>query len=448
MPMSEDFQERLEKVLPQIVEHFPTPFYVYDVKGIREGVERLHKTFSFIQGYINFYAVKANPNLFLLKLLHKLGCGFDCSSPLELILARMAGASPKQIMFSSNATPPEWYKLAAVDGGSFINFDDPTLLESAASAIDFPELFTCRYNPGKRMVRGFTKYIGKPDKAKFGVPHDAIISTYKRARDLGAEHFNLHTMVCSNERNWENLAATVEMELEVAEMLKQQLDIKVELINAGGGFGIPYKPTDNPLDLDSLSRRIKDVFKQFEKRNGFAPRLVTENGRWITGPHGALVMEVVSHKHGRQYGHLECVCVNASTMSALPRTAIYRAYHHLSVFEGKGRPMEEVYVVGPLCENNDYFTCDGKNPAPRLLPKTKIGDLVYAHECGAHVRAMAGNYNSGLRPAELFLNEDNSVELTRPAETIEKMLAEFDFEPKTINLKSKKERRENEFFND
>lgn len=435
MPMPEDFQKRLERILPQIAAHFPPPFYVYDVKGIRQDVERLYKTFSFIPGYLNFFAVKGNNNLHLLKLLHKLGCGFDCSSPLELILARMAGAPPEHIMFSSNATPPEWFRIAASDGGSFINFDDPTLLDVDARGIDFPKTFTCRYNPGNRMIGRFNQYIGKPAKAKFGVPHDAIIDTYKKARDLGAEHYGFHTMVCSNERVWENLAATVEMSLGVAEMLKQQLDITVEFINIGGGFGIPYKPTDNQLDIELLSRRVQDLFKQFKERHGFAPRLVTENARWITGPHGALVMEVVGHKHGGQYGHLECVCVNASTMSALPRTAIYKAYHHLSVHGGQDRSMEKVYVVGPLCENNDFFTCDGEKPAPRLLPKTKVGDLIYAHECGAHVRVMTGNYNSGLRPAELFLHEDNLVELIRPAETIEKMLAEYDFKPNVLTLK-------------
>lgn len=434
MPMSEDFQNRLEKNLPLITEHFSPPFYLLDVKGIRQGIERLYKAFSFVPGYINFFAVKGNPNLHLLKLLHKLGCGFDCSSPFELELARLAGASAEQIMFSSNATPPDWFKLAASNGGSFINFDDPTLLDAAASVMDFPKTFTCRYNPGDHMISGFNEIMGEPVKAKFGVPHDAFIATYKRARDLGAEHFGFHTMVCSNEREWANMAATLDMSLKVVEMLKQQLDISIEFINIGGGFGIPYKPTDNHFDLRLLSRRIKYLLERFSEQYGFTPRLVTENARWVTGPHGALVVEVVSHKHGGSYGHLECVCVNASTTSALPRTAIYGAYHHLSVHGSNGRPMEEVYVVGPMCENNDYYTCDGEKPAPRLLPKTKVGDLMYAHDCGAHVRAMTGNYGGGQRPAELFFHEDNSVELIRPGETIKKMLAEFDFEPKIVKF--------------
>jgi len=434
MPMSEDFQTRFEATLPQIVKHFPTPFYLYDLKGIREGMERLQQAFSFVKGYRNYYAVKANPNLLLLRYLHELGCGFDCSSPIELKLARAVGVRPEEIMFTSNATPPGWFELAAEFGGCLFNFDDPTLLETAAGVIDFPKTFCCRYNPGSRRTGGFNEFIGRPERAKFGVPHEAIVGVYRRAQELGATRFILHTMVCSNERDWKNLAGTVEMLLVVVLLLKNELGIEIESINSGGGFGISYEPGQNELDLKNLTRTIHDLLEGFKTQHGFAPRIVTENGRWVTGPHGVLVTSVVGHKHGSQYGHLECVTVNAPTLSASPRTAIYGAYHDLSVCGASDRSKKEVYVVGPMCENNDYYTCDGEKPAPRLLPKTRVGDLLYVHDCGAHTRAMASNYNGGPRPAELLWHEDGRIELARPAETIESMLAEFCIDPKIVTL--------------
>jgi diaminopimelate decarboxylase len=416
MPLSQDFNSRLTPLLDGIVNHFGTPFHIYDETGIRETGARVNRAFSGLKGFREYFAVKALPNPAILRIMRDLGFGFDCSSITELIQSREIGAKPEDIMFTSNNTSRADFQEAFADGGCIINLDDITLLEKMPG---MPELICFRYNPGPAAEGN--AIIGNPVEAKYGISHEQVVAAYRRARELGARRFGLHTMIVSNELNYKYKVQTTRMLLELVEMLQAELNIRFEFVNFGGGLGIPYAPDAAPLDLEAMTAEITALFADFEKRNGYAPALLMESGRYMTGPHGALVVTAINRKDiYRKY-----IGVDAS-MSALMRPALYGAYHHITVH---GKPAETatatevVDVVGSLCENNDKFAIQ------RKLPAIVDGDILLIHDTGAHGQAMGFNYNGKLRPKELLLRENGQVELIRRAETVADYFATLNFAP-------------------
>lgn len=417
MPMSASFKDRLFPRIPEIQQHFQTPFHIYDEAGIRETGANLIKAFSSIPGFREFFAVKALPNREILKLMKEMGFGFDCSSIPELIQARELGARPEDIMFTSNNTSPEEFEFAARDGGCILNLDDISLIDKVPV---FPEMICFRYNPGPR--RTGNVIIGNPEEAKYGVSHEQVVEAYRRAKARGAKRFGLHTMVASNELDYTYIVETARMVLEVAGEVEAALGIQFEFVNIGGGFGIPYRPEQKALDLPTMSKEITALFDGFRARHGHAPAMFMESGRFMTGPHGALVATAINSKDTyRKYIGLD------ACMSSLMRPALYGSYHHIDVLGKDGVERSEVYdVVGSLCENNDKFAIQ------RELPPIGDGDLVVIHDSGAHGHAMGFQYNGRLRPKELMLRADGRVELIRRAETVEDYFATYNFEPKVL----------------
>lgn len=417
MPLSSDYKARLYPHLPAMADHFGTPFHVYDEQGIRETGARLKDAFAGIDEFREYYAVKALPNPAILRIMQDMGFGFDCSSITELLLSRQLGAVGDDIMFTSNNTSEEEFRLAAADGGCILNLDDISLLDKIE---EMPELICFRYNPGAR--RSGNEIIGNPVEAKYGVSHDQIIDAYRKARDRGVKRFGIHTMLASNELYHGYMVQTAEMLLDLIGELYAQLGITFEFINIGGGMGIPYTPDATPLDLEAMGQGITSLFQRFKQANGYAPALFMESGRFMTGPHGALVVTAINRKEiYRTY-----IGVDAC-MTALMRPAMYGAYHHIEVL-GKGEETagEVVDVVGSLCENNDKFAIQ------RALPKIDNGDILIIHDTGAHGHAMGFNYNGKLRPKEVLFTVDGTVELIRREETPADYFATLNFEPDSL----------------
>lgn len=415
--MHSDYRNRLFSILPKIAETFGTPFHIYDEVGIRRTGERLKRALAGVGTFKEYYAVKALPNPRILSIMRDMGFGFDCSSIAELMLARQIGARGEEIMFTSNNTGMSEFQTAFDQGGCILNLDDMTLTEKVPA---MPDLICFRYNPGPR--RSGNSIIGNPVEAKYGVAHHQLLDAYRAAQERGASRFGLHTMLASNELNYTYMVQTVRMLLEVAQWVSAELDIQFEFINMGGGLGIPYRPEDPEFDLETLGREISVLFDEFRQQQGYAPALYMESGRYMTGPHGILVVRAINHKEiYRTY-----IGVDAS-MSALMRPAMYGAYHHIEVF-GKTGVTETVPVdvVGSLCENNDKFAIQ------RPLPAIEDGDLLIISDTGAHGHAMGFNYNGNLRPKELLLKADGSVELIRRAETVEDYFSTLKFPPQTM----------------
>ena len=412
MPMTQSFKDRLFPIADQLVEHYETPFHVYDEVGIRETGETLKKVFSGIEGFHEYYAVKSLPNPRILQLMFKMGFGFDCSSIAELVLSRQVGARGEDIMFTSNNTDQAEFKIAAEEGGCVLNLDDISLIDKVP---EFPELICFRYNPGPR--RTGNVIIGNPVEAKYGVSHEQVVDAYRLAQQRGAKRFGLHTMVASNELDYTYMVETAKMVLEVVELVEVELGIEFEFVNIGGGFGIPYQPEQAPLDIQSMAIEIEQLFNTFRNKHNYVPRMYMESGRFMSGPHGCLVTSAINHKNTyRNY-----IGVDAC-MSALMRPALYGAYHHIDVVGKENDPKNHVYdVVGSLCENNDKFAVQ------RKLPKIDEGDIIVIHDTGAHGHAMGFQYNARLRPKELLLCADGSVELIRREETLEDYFATLKF---------------------
>ena len=340
-----------------------------------------------------------------------MGFGFDCSSVPELVLARRVGARGEDIMFTSNNTTRTEFAVAMADGGSIVNLDDISLLGNLP---DVPEPICFRYNPGER--RTGNAIIGTPVEAKYGVSHDQLLQAYAEAKASGSKRFGLHTMLASNELDHTYMVQTAAMLLAEARRILEELDIRLEFINIGGGFGIPYRPADTPLNLEAMAASISGLFHEFFRETGSMPKLYMESGRFMTGSHGALVTTAINRKEiYRTY-----VGVDAS-MSALMRPGIYGAYHHITVPGKSDADTEVVDVVGSLCENNDKFAIQ------RRLPAIEKGDRVVIHDTGAHGHAMGFNYNGRLRPKELLLRSDGTVELIRREERLEDYFATLDF---------------------
>lgn len=417
MPMSKEFENRLNPLLDKIVEHYGTPFHIYDEQGIRDTGAALKGAFSGIEGFKEYFAVKALPNPHVLQIMRDMDFGLDCSSISELELSRSLGAHGAEIMFTSNNTSEADFLAAATDGGSILNLDDISLVGKVPK---MPELICFRYNPGER--RTGNSIIGKPVEAKYGVAHDQLLDAYRQATDAGAKYYGLHTMLASNELNYTYMVETAGMLFEIAEWIAGELAITFDFINIGGGLGIPYDPRQSPLDIQALAAGVTDLFQAFKKRNGYAPKIYMESGRYMTGPHGVLVTKAINRKEiYRTY-----VGVDAC-MTALMRPGMYGAYHHITVPARSGTE-EVVDVVGSLCENNDKFAIQ------RMLPKIHDGDILCIHDTGAHGHAMGFNYNGKLRPKELLLRSDGRVELIRREETIDDLFATLNFEADLLEL--------------
>lgn len=418
MPMTQGFKDRLYPQLPAIVAHYGTPFHIYDEAGIRETGRLLQEAFADIPVFREYYAVKALPNPSVLAIMQDMGFGFDCSSTTELMLARQLGARGADIMFTSNNTSPEDFQAAAADGGCILNLDDISLIDKVP---EMPELICFRYNPGNR--RTGNDIIGKPEEAKYGVSHEQIINAYRQAQARGAKRFGLHTMLASNELHYSYMVQTTAMLLELVETISAELGIAFEFINIGGGLGIPYLPDIDPLNIAAMGEEITALFVDFKDRHGYCPALMMESGRYMTGPHGALVVRAINRKDiYRTY-----IGVDAC-MSALMRPALYGAYHHIEVLGKEGGDTETVDVVGSLCENNDKFAVQ------RTLPKIVDGDILIIQDSGAHGHAMGFNYNGKMRPQELLLGQDGTVRLIRREERPEDYFATLTFEEKVLRV--------------
>ncbi|MBF0200840.1 MAG: diaminopimelate decarboxylase [Desulfamplus sp.] len=418
MPMSESFHKRLSPILDTIAQNFGTPFHIYDETGIIETCQALKQVFSAREGFKEFFAVKALPNPAVMNIMKEQGFGFDCSSGPEIMLAASIGSRGDDIMFTSNNTSRQEFETA-MEADAVINLDDISLIDKMPR---MPELICFRYNPGDR--RRGNKIIGNPVESKYGVSHAQIKDAYRMARDRGARRFGMHTMLASNELDWRYMAETTAMLLSMVEETADALNIEFEFINIGGGLGIPYRPGQEPMDINSLAGRCCELLDRFENKRGWAPLLFMENGRYMTGPHGVLAARVINHKNiYRKYVGLD------ASMSSLMRPGMYGAYHHMHI-HGKENfhPQETVDVTGSLCENIDKFAIQ------RTLPVTKEGDIVVIHDTGAHGHAMGFNYNAQLRPKELLLKTNGTVELIRREETPDDYFATLHFDKNTLVL--------------
>lgn len=405
-------QEQLE----QIVAQHGTPFHIYDEQAIRENAQRLNAAFAWAPEFKEYFAVKATPNPYILKVLREEGFGADCSSLPELILAEKARILEENIMFTSNDTPAEEYKKAR-DMWAIINLDDISHVEYLEKHAGIPEIISFRYNPGALREGGNT-IIGKPEDAKYGLTKEQLFRAYEMVREKGATRFGLHTMIISNELNPDYFIETAHMMFDLAIELKEKIGIRLEFVNFGGGIGIPYRPEQEPVDLEYIGEAVRKAYEAKIIPNGLDPlRICLECGRVITGPYGYLVTRALHKKDT----HKNYVGLDAS-MSDLMRPGLYGAYHHITVVGKEDQPKDHIYdVTGSLCENNDKFAVD------RQLPQVDIGDLVVIHDTGAHGHAMGFNYNGKLRHAELLLKADGSVELIRRAETIDDYFGTLDF---------------------
>jgi diaminopimelate decarboxylase len=399
----------------KIAAEFPTPFHIYDERAMRVNARELRRAFSVFDGFINYFAVKALPNPYILAILKAEGFGADCSSLSELLLAERVGITGEAIMFTSNDTPAEEFREAR-RLGAVINLDDISHIDSLERACGIPELVSCRYNPGP--LKEGNAIIGKPEEAKFGFTRDQLFAGYARLKAKGATRFGLHTMVASNELDPAYFVETARLLFELAVEIRQRLGIRMELVNLGGGVGIPYRPDQEPVPYDRVAAGIRQAYGDLIVRNGLhSVRLAMECGRVVTGPYGWLVTRVIHLKETyRRY-----VGTDAS-MANLMRPGMYGAYHHITVLGKESAAATATYdVTGSLCENNDKFAIQ------RSLPEIAVGDLLAIHDTGAHGWAMGFNYNGKLRSAELLLREDGSVRLIRRAETVEDYFRTLDF---------------------
>jgi diaminopimelate decarboxylase len=403
-----------EEIL-NIIDSYPTPFHIYDEKGMLDYARYFNECFSWNEGFKEYYAIKASPNPYLMKLLHQQNFGIDCSSLAELILAEKVGLRGEEIMFTSNDTPVEEYQKA-IDLGAIINLDDITHIDYLDKHVGVPEMVCIRYNPGA--LKEGNAIIGNPEDSKYGFTREQLFLGYKKLIEKGVKRFGIHTMVASNELDSDYFIETAEIVFDTILDLNKELGIKFEFANLGGGIGIPYKNEHKPVDLKRVSEGIKDRYNKIIIANDLAPlKIFFESGRAITGPFGFLVSKVLHMKETyKKYVGLD------ASMHNLMRPAMYGAYHHLTVVGKENQPHKMIYdVTGSLCENNDKFAIN------RLLPEIEVDDIVVIHDAGAHGHSMGFNYNGKLRSAELLLRENGEVIEIRRKETIEDYYATIDF---------------------
>lgn len=414
--MSEKIPFVTKEQLEDIASRYATPFYLYDEKGIRETARRVNKAFSWNKGFKEYFAVKATPTPGILKILHEEGCGADCSSYTELLMADAVGFKGDEIMFSSNDTPAEDFQLARKLNAT-INLDDITHIDFLERVADIPDTVCCRYNPGGHFAIA-NNIMDNPGDAKYGMTREQLTEAYKRLMAKGVKHFGLHAFLASNTVTNDYYPELARILFKVAVELKEETGASIEFINLSGGVGIAYRPGQQQNDIMEIGEGVRRAYEEVLVPAGMGNvRLYTEMGRYMLAPYGALVSRVIHQKHiYKEYIGLDACAAN------LMRPAIYGAYHHITVMGKENASCDHKYdVTGGLCENNDKFAID------RMLPEINIGDLVFIHDAGAHGFAMGYNYNGKLRSAELLLKEDGSVEMIRRAETPADYFATFDF---------------------
>lgn len=403
--------------LREIEKTYPTPFYLYDEKGIRENTARLKQAFAWNKGYKEYFAVKATPNPFLLNILKDMGCGLDCSSMTELMMAKACGFGGQDIMFSSNNTPPEEFDYAQ-KLGAVINLDDITHIQCLEQTLGYiPETISCRYNPGG-VFKVSNDIMDNPGDSKYGMTGPQMFEAFRILKAKGAKHFGIHAFLASNTVTNEYYPILAHILFELAVKLKEETGTHISFINLSGGIGIPYRPDQEPNDILAIGDGVRRAYEEVLVPAGMEDvSLCTELGRFIMGPYGALITKAIHEKNTyKEYVGVDACAVN------LMRPAMYGAYHHITVMGKEDAPCDHVYdVVGSLCENNDKFAID------RSLPEIEKGDLLFLHDAGAHGFAMGYNYNGKLKSAELLLKEDGSVKLIRRGETPGDYFATFDF---------------------
>ena len=402
--------------LEEITKTYPTPFYLYDEKGIRENAKALKEAFSWNPGYKEYFAVKATPNPFLINILREYGCGCDCSSMTELMLSHEIGVTGEDIMFSSNDTPAGEFAYAA-EIGAIINLDDFTHIDFLEKTIGYiPETISCRFNPGG-IFQISNDIMDNPGDAKYGMTEEQLFDAYRILREKGAKHFGLHAFLASNTVTNEYYPMLAKVLFELAVRLKKETGADIRFINLSGGIGIPYRPDQEANDIRIIGEGVRRVYEEVLVPAGMGDvAIYTELGRFMMGPYGCLVTKAIHEKHT----YKEYIGVDACAAN-LMRPAMYGAYHHITVMGKEDAPCDHVYdVTGSLCENNDKFAID------RPLPKIDKGDLLVIHDTGAHGYAMGYNYNGKLKSAELLLKEDGGVQLIRRAETPKDYFATFD----------------------
>ena len=402
--------------LDEIVKQYPTPFHLYDEKGIRENIKAVKEAFSWNKGFKEYFAVKACPNPFLINILKEYGCGCDCSSYTELMMSSAIGCTGKDIMFSSNDTPAEEYAYAYKLGAT-INLDDITHIDFLKDACGIPERICCRYNPGGYFSLG-TDIMDNPGDAKYGMTKPQIFEAFKRLKREGVKEFGIHSFLASNTVSNEYYPALASILFNLAVELKENLGVHIGFINLSGGVGIPYTPDKEPNDIFAIGEGVRKAYEEILVPAGMGDvKIFTELGRFMLAPHGHLVVKAIHEKHT----YKEYIGVDACAAN-LMRPAMYGAYHHITVMGKENEPCDHTYVVvGSLCENNDKFAID------RMLPKIDIGDYVVIHDTGAHGFSMGYNYNGKLRSAELLLKEDGTVKQIRRAETPQDYFATLDY---------------------
>ncbi len=405
-------KEKLEEICAQ----YPTPFYLYDERGIRRNMKALQDAFSWNLGYKEYFAVKATPNPFLIDILREYGCGCDCSSYTELMLCDAMGIHGQDIMFSSNDTPPEEFAYAD-KLGAIINLDDITQIDVLEQTLGYiPETVSCRFNPGG-LFKISNDIMDNPGDSKYGMTKEQLFEAFRILKDKGVKEFGIHAFLASNTVTNEYYPMLAQILFELAVELKKKTGVHIGFINLSGGIGIPYTPDQEPNDIREIGEGVRRVYEEVLVPAGMGDvALYTELGRFMMGPYGCLVTRAINEKHiYKEYVGVDACAVN------LMRPAMYGAYHHITVMGKEKKPCDHKYdIVGSLCENNDKFAID------RMLPKIDMGDLLVIHDTGAHGFSMGYNYNGKLKSAEILLKEDGSFELIRRAETPEDYFATFD----------------------
>lgn len=405
----------LEKV-QEIVKAYPTPFHIYDEKGIRENAKAVKEAFAWNAGFKEYFAVKATPNPCLIRILREFGCGCDCSSMTELMLSKAMGIQGEDIMFSSNDTPAEEYAYAA-GAGAIINLDDITHIDFVEKILGkLPETMSCRYNPGGifKMSNGI---MDNPGDSKYGFTTEQMFEGYRILKAKGVKNFGIHAFLASNTVSNDYYPVLARELFELAVRLEKETGADIKFINLSGGVGIPYRPDQEANDIRIIGEGVRKVYEEVLTPAGMGDvAIYTEMGRFMMGPYGQLVTQAIHEKHT----HKEYIGVDACAVN-LMRPAMYGAYHHITVLGKESASCDHKYdVTGSLCENNDKFAID------RMLPEIAMGDYLVIHDTGAHGHAMGYNYNGKLRSAELLLKEDGSVEMIRRAETAKDYFATLD----------------------
>lgn len=399
-----------------IVKTYPTPFHIYDEKGIRENARKLKQAFSWNKGFKEYFAVKATPNPFILKILQEEGCGTDCSSMTELEMSEALGITGQDIMFSSNDTP-EGEFTKAKELGAIINLDDYTLIEFLKEECGIPETICCRYNPGG-VYEVSNGIMDNPGDSKYGFTKEQLFEGYKELMKLGAKNFGIHSFLVSNTVTNDYYPMLARTLFELAVELKEKTGANITFINLSGGIGIPYRPDQQANDIMAIGEGVRKAYEEILVPAGMGEvAIYTELGRFMLAPYGQLITKAIHEKHiYKEYIGVDACAVN------LMRPAMYGAYHHITVLGKEDAPCDHMYdVTGSLCENNDKFAID------RMLPEIEIGDYLTIHDTGAHGFAMGYNYNGKLRSAELLKKEDGSIQMIRRAETSADYFATFDF---------------------